>query len=147
MSRPMSRRRNNDAVPENPRGRRESASENPAEVQDKQNEQQKGMFGRIMDTIDAPGRYLVEKPVSWITGSKSAGKVAKYLVYAGLLGAAGYYFMDVLRAGAVGAFQGGNTLLDRIGRGAGRLFPAMEMAPASPYNQLPPVSGNPMMGT
>ncbi len=83
--------------------------------------------GTVIDSPAQLAKWGTEK----VTGSETAGDVAKWITRAALVAGAAYLGVGLLREGAEAAYGGGEILLDRIGVGAGQLFPAMEM-PAAP---------------
>lgn len=93
------------------------------------------VVGTVLDSPAQLAKWGTEK----VTGSETAGDVAKWVTRAGILAAGAYMGAGLLREGAEAAYGGGEILLDRIGVGGGHLFPPMEMPPAPPSLQpLPP---------
>lgn len=89
------------------------------------------VVGTVLDSPAQLAKWGTEK----LTGSETAGDVAKWVTRAGILAAGAYMGAGLLREGAEAAYGGGEILLDRIGVGAGHLFPAMEMPAAPPSLQ------------
>lgn len=146
----------NNGVPENP-SKKERPTGTPAATPqemklDVQNAERKTWFSEYVYNKERPvlgtlWNLLTMKPVEGVVNAVTFNKiplVGKLARFAAI--AAGVYFgIGALKSGAEVAFQGGNTLLDRMGPGGGKLFPPMELPPASPYQQVLP-QFNPLQG-
>jgi hypothetical protein len=87
-----------------------------------------------LTVLDSPAQ-LAKWGTEKLTGSETAGDVAKWLTRAGIVAGGAYLGAGLLREGAEAAYGAGSMLLDRITVGGGQLFPAMDMPAAPPSLQ------------
>lgn len=124
----------------------EVSSKSTESLQNARNDAEKGWFEEYMYSKNRPvlgtlGKWITAKPVEGIVNAATLnttpflGKIARWATVAAAVGAGLYFGIDLLKAGAIAAYEGGEILLDRMGRGAGHLYPAMDLPPAPPSLQ------------
>jgi hypothetical protein len=93
------------------------------------------LFAQPVKGLVRTGATTVLSPLIGRTGARFTGEVLGEIARFGTLGLAAWGALGALRHGSDVAFQGGNTILDRIGVGGGHLFPSMDIPAPSPSVQ------------
>jgi hypothetical protein len=116
------------------------------QVNDHLNGMQKGWFDKYVKgeggwlSFGTVGKVLSMKPVEGVVNAATFNKVPLLgkAARVAAIAAAVYFGIDVLKQGAVVAYNAGSGLLERIGGGAGHLFPEMNIPAVPPDLTLPP---------